>query len=425
MALRNTLNKNDPEFRYRGKSLSGRAFSGLGWVSLALISGVALIVAVVVNLQRVIEQRDEQALWVSQRTEELGAKELRRSLLDPALIEQVPEQKVFGWRQGRIEIPRAVGWLIPEQADPDGGLDALARDLVQRAQRAPDTEAGALWRRALQDPGVPKSAQDRLRMQAAWFAHRAGEGQWCDSLLASISDQAPPKVRASWVLLLAVRGNAQPKAILEVFGHLNPVQARALAARLMVRGLSYGEGLVWSEQQAAQRSKLKRLLPLQESMPAAAKPAWSVLDQDLWAVIFPEQEKGVWMDRAALAHWAREHGGVPVQLVTSSHPISVGERAPVPVVPGFASARLPLQAEESPTSAPVIMAALVVALAALCGGGAWLALRAARREAQSTRLKGEFLTTVTHELKTPLAGIRLVSELLADDHVQDPEKRRN
>jgi len=54
-----------------------------------------------------------------------------------------------------------------------------------------------------------------------------------------------------------------------------------------------------------------------------------------------------------------------------------------------------------------------------------LALRAAGREAQAARLKGEFLTTVTHELKTPLAGIRLVAELLADDHVQDPEKRKN
>ncbi|MDF1838741.1 MAG: histidine kinase dimerization/phospho-acceptor domain-containing protein, partial [Planctomycetota bacterium] len=392
---------------------------------LALASGVALIVAVVVNLQSVVEQRDEQALWVSQRTEQLGARELRRAILDPAFLEQTPEAQGFEWHAGKLVTPEAMGWLIPETADADGGLDALARDLVRRASRATGEEATALWQRALRDPGVHSSARDRLRMQAAWFAHRQGQAEWRDSLLGEIEGTAPPEVRASRLLLLAARDKALPADALQVFGHLDPERAQSLALRLTDHGLAFDQGVTWSKEQAERRKRWVQLLPLEDRFASGSESTWSVLPSGILAVLFPDQSRGVWLERADLIRWAREHVDVPVQLVSSLEPAKVGQRAPASVIPDFVGASLPLQAEDSPTSGPVLLAALVVALAALCGGGAWLALRAAGKEAQAARLKGEFLTTVTHELKTPLAGIRLVAELLADDHVQDPEKRKN
>jgi signal transduction histidine kinase len=68
-------------------------------------------------------------------------------------------------------------------------------------------------------------------------------------------------------------------------------------------------------------------------------------------------------------------------------------------------------------------ALLIIALAMLCGAGSLLAFRAQRREAAALRARTEFLTMVTHELKTPLAGVRLVGELLADGHVTDAGER--
>lgn len=419
MALRSTEKEGRPK-----RSVPGTPFSGLGWAALALVSGVALIVAVVVNLQRVVEQRGEQALWVAARTEDLGAKSLRRSILDPALLDQVAQGHTFDWQQGRVIIPAAVGWLVPDPDGESGGMDALAKDLVQRAQAASGTEAEALWKRALQDPGVPGAALDALRMQAAWFAHRENKQEWCDGLLEAISERAGPQTQASMLLLFAIRNQTMPEQALQIFEHLEPDRARALLERLQERGLELPGSMQACQEQSLRRAELRRLLPLENELAKATEPNWHVVDQDCLAVIFPEQQQGVWLDLAALRSWAGEHAGVPVELVSSLEPLADGQRAPVEVIPGFVSVRLPLQGEPSVLSGPVLLAALVVALAALCGGGAWFALRSAGREAQAARLKGEFLTTVTHELKTPLAGIRLVSELLADGHVQDPDKRR-
>ncbi|MEO0478355.1 MAG: HAMP domain-containing sensor histidine kinase [Planctomycetota bacterium] len=56
--------------------------------------------------------------------------------------------------------------------------------------------------------------------------------------------------------------------------------------------------------------------------------------------------------------------------------------------------------------------------------GAGLAWRSSRVEIRAARREAEFLTLVTHELKTPLTGIRVVAELLADGRVTDPEDHR-
>lgn len=289
----------------------GMPFSGLGWAALALVSGVALIVAVVVNLQRVVEQRGEQALWVAERTEDLGAKSLRRSILDSALLDQVSDTQIFGWRDGRVVIPDSVGWLVQDSGAEGQDMDALARDLMQRAQAASQSQAEGLWKRAIQDPGVHGAALDSLKLQAAWFAHREGKQEWRDQLLATVSESASVQTRASQVLLLAIRDGAIPEQSMRVFGHLEPDRARALANRLGDRGLVLEGGVQASEQQATLRAELSRLLPLQDELASAADPTWLVIDPDCLAVIFPEQQKGVWFSREALKAWATENAQVP------------------------------------------------------------------------------------------------------------------
>jgi signal transduction histidine kinase len=49
-------------------------------------------------------------------------------------------------------------------------------------------------------------------------------------------------------------------------------------------------------------------------------------------------------------------------------------------------------------------------------------LRAGQREVAAARLQAQFLTTVTHELKTPLAGIHLLGEMLAEGRAAGREQ---
>ena len=56
--------------------------------------------------------------------------------------------------------------------------------------------------------------------------------------------------------------------------------------------------------------------------------------------------------------------------------------------------------------------------------GALLFVRTIRRERRHARAKADFFDNVSHELKTPLAGIRLNAELLAQERIPDAALRR-
>ncbi|NUN51091.1 MAG: HAMP domain-containing histidine kinase, partial [Candidatus Brocadiae bacterium] len=68
----------------------------------------------------------------------------------------------------------------------------------------------------------------------------------------------------------------------------------------------------------------------------------------------------------------------------------------------------------------VALAALLAALAA----GLGMSFRAVKREAELAQLKSDFVATVSHELKTPLALVRMYAETLTLGRVDGEDRRR-
>jgi signal transduction histidine kinase len=68
----------------------------------------------------------------------------------------------------------------------------------------------------------------------------------------------------------------------------------------------------------------------------------------------------------------------------------------------------------------LMIALLLVAMVV----GSWLIVNDLRRQMTLARQKTDFVSNVSHELKTPLTSIRMFSELLAEGRVQDLSKQR-
>jgi len=69
----------------------------------------------------------------------------------------------------------------------------------------------------------------------------------------------------------------------------------------------------------------------------------------------------------------------------------------------------------------LMIAVLLVAMVA----GSWLIVSDLNRQMTLARQKTDFVSNVSHELKTPLTSIRMFSELLAEGRVNDEAKRRS
>jgi len=84
-------------------------------------------------------------------------------------------------------------------------------------------------------------------------------------------------------------------------------------------------------------------------------------------------------------------------------------------------AKLSLSAATLKLTLGLLIALLVLAI----GVGGWLIVMDLNRQLTVARQKTDFVSNVSHELKTPLTSIRMFSELLAEGRVTDKEKQRS
>jgi signal transduction histidine kinase len=367
-------------------------------------------------LRRTLAEQDARARAATERETEREARELRQALAHADALAATPEHTRFVLRAGDVVVPDDLGTLEPVDADPCSGLDVIAAERVRRAAQGDAKAALAELAPLFADPAVPVSCRAHLRALAAWHAHRGGLGAERDAILAEVGESSA-WARASGLLLRVVRdgvlGDEEPA--LALIAALSPARAGALCAGLAAHGIDDRELRARAADAQERRCLLRRVRDLAPALSAATAPVVRAAGDGL--VLFqPSTSRGALLARAQTLALCAVLAGP--RVVVPPFP------APALVVVDDAVALLPPRPEAAGWfSGTTATAALIVALALLCGTGSLFAFRAWRREEDALRARTEFLTLVTHELKTPLAGVRLVGELLADGHVTDPGER--
>jgi signal transduction histidine kinase len=85
----------------------------------------------------------------------------------------------------------------------------------------------------------------------------------------------------------------------------------------------------------------------------------------------------------------------------------------------------PAQLTQAARTARLTLGLLVAVLVTAIGIGSLLIVQSLNAELRLARQKTDFVSNVSHELKTPLTSIRMFSELLAEGRVADPEKQHS
>ncbi len=397
-----------------------------------LASGLGLIVLLVLDLRDSVAAQDARALEVAQRDAERGARELQAALRLPEVLERVPEELRFAITDGELLVPANVGWLeAPPAFEPQ--LDAAARDHLVRASRMLGPQARELWQAFLTDPTLRGPARAWATLRVAWFAQREGEALWRAELLAALDEQisklpqAPPaELGASLLLLCAGAELSAPSWAQLSLPRLPRARSEALLARLEELGRTVDQERRACELASEQRAVLRSAQPFVTLLAAAQATQQRACGEAL-LLFFPERGEGAWLEARELEGLI---GSLTSRGLAGAPPVSLGgqlarEGVGVPVIEGLVSIAPEPVLGASLTSGPAGLALLAFSLATICGGGVFLALRSARREAETAKLRSEFVTGVTHELKTPLAGIRLTADLLADGHVRDTAKQHD
>jgi len=354
-----------------------------------------------------------------------------------------PAQR-FAFEDGSIVVDDDVGWLHERQTP---GLDGVSQLRLQQAQRAEFVAGDRDAAQAQLDAVLARVDAQQPRAwpvlaQAAWLAHRRGDERSRDARLqqlderiaalaaATMDDAQVRDATASATLLAATLGSAPDEHRLQLLCAMPPALAEPTLRRLQERSAVPAAAFDELQRTAARRALLVAAAAAVRAAPAA-HGARGIDGGDvlLW---FPDdgggRGDGALVPRAWLATMLGR--GTTQQAPPGLPPIpdrgalTFGD-APggEPVLAGVASIA-PSPPQAPPWFArPTAVLAAGAALLLLFGASAWATVRALLRETAAMRARAEFLSGVTHELKTPVASLRLIADVLHDDDVPAARQR--
>ncbi len=356
------------------------------------------------------------------RAEAVAARVLTRATGSPEVFAAAGGVR-FAIRGDRVVVDEELGWLDPptDVANPD----PVVQDRLERAARSEfvdrDAAAAARGFDEILAAGLPIGVRLEVLAAAAWQARRADLGERERRFVSEFADLVQQLEPAAF-------SHAATATAVASMLRLVPPADRTPELLAPVRWLPAATLLPADVEDRARRAVAQRRVGIREARSA-------------WRERAPRRDGGVHGigDTAAagrLLWWQpRADGGSDVQWLAPAEFVAavteVAGTGTLPAWPFFVEPRLhddpragfggvPFVAGVEPAEGLAVaqrtwlLPTLTLVLLLAFGLVVVQQLRAGRREAAAVRAQAEFLTTVTHELKTPLASIRLLGEMLAE-----------
>ena len=447
-------------------SRSGRVFLFVG----AVLLPSAVLLAATVRLafqERELEARrreERRTLLATSLAQELLTRleQLRTQVLQArpshsAMTEANPALVLVAQlRAGRLVFPWDEVFPRARRAEspPPEYARLLAAGEAAEFARAQFAEAAALYRRA------GAEAADSIRRGEAWLREaralvRSGRGEAARARYLQLA-KFPPSARddegmplalyaAEGLLQAGVGGPEDARGALDAL-----TQARKTlgpTALYALRELAAGADANLGQAIARWIAIVERASTLEHDLPGLLAPT----PGDGSAVTPPRSPwfpvgSGPWLVSAQPASEAR--GGIVVvaapaalleSLATEGGPLAAAARSVRltgagqagtedlgPMLPGLRAAFTDLAVIETsgPRLGPRLFLFVLPAVAGLTLFGAWLFWRDLRREVATAELRSQIVSSVSHELKTPLTSIRMFAETLLLGRQPQEEVRR-
>ncbi|MCC7062113.1 MAG: HAMP domain-containing histidine kinase [Planctomycetes bacterium] len=388
--------------------------------TLLLLLGAALVVALAYQLWHTLQLEVQSRQLQLERAEIVAERILQKAPSSRVAFLAVPAAQRMIVRDGVVQVDDSVGWIEPVPEAPD----IVVADRLARAARAEfgqkDPAAAAREFDELLAASLPAAQRLIVVGAAAWQSHRAGAAERLANLRKELDER---------IAELQPADLAQPAAAREVAAALRlprasgaPAWATRLAPFLpaaLMAGTGGAEAWFAAQQVVVARREL--LVAVQRDWRAkdfaGSIGIAPVGDQTLlWWM--SRDDGGRDVARLTLAQWlsavrsAGTAGALPewpwlvdVEFAREAAQVFAG----IPFVRGLRAT-----ADSALDQRPWLLPTLTLCLLVAFGLAVWQQFRAARREAAAVAAQAEFLTTVTHELKTPLASIRLLGEMLLE-----------
>lgn len=372
------------------------------------------------------QDAERRSIGDARRAAEACAAELRSVLLAAPLDLAEPSER-FAIAAGELVVDARVGSREASPEEPALELSGQVRASLDELE----VDQGAAARLELLIPSLGPKARGAVRLALAWQAHRTGDGRRCaqlvDGVLTDLAQAAALRQTAAGLAVLqASRGEAVPGEALATVARGTSGENRALVERLAELGATAAAEELATRHAAVveERATLRVAASLVGALVAAAPERPLVLGVGETLLLYRADAAGE--GRGAVVppfEFTARLRASPLLKAPWSGTVRAGSTNPaaIDIVPGL----LALEPEHRPVDRAALLGLLLVLLAcAIAFAGGLLAVRRGIvREREAMRVRSEFLTTVTHELRTPIAALRLLAERLVEGQVKDHDRR--